>query len=46
VFDDDHEEMQACEANPVPRSALGPCAEQDMENWAKAKRRTSVAATG
>jgi hypothetical protein len=23
VYDDDHEEMQACEANPDPRSALG-----------------------
>jgi hypothetical protein len=39
VFDDDHEELQACEANPEPRSALGRCAEQDMENWAKAKGR-------
>src|ERR1700722_4769592 len=36
-FDDDHEELQACEANPEPRSALGPCAEQDVLNWAKAK---------
>jgi hypothetical protein len=23
VYNDDHEEMQACEANPDPRSALG-----------------------
>ena len=27
--DDDHEEMQACEANPDPRSTLGLCAEHD-----------------
>ena len=25
VYDDDHEEMRACEANPDPRSALGLC---------------------
>jgi hypothetical protein len=27
VYDDDHEEMQACEANPDPRSVLGRCPE-------------------
>jgi hypothetical protein len=27
VYDDDHEEMQACEANPDPGSALGLCPE-------------------
>jgi ClpX C4-type zinc finger len=27
--DDDHEEMQACEAPPDPGSALGLCAEHD-----------------
>jgi hypothetical protein len=27
VYDDDHEEMRACEANPGPSSVLGPCAE-------------------
>jgi hypothetical protein len=27
VYDDDHEEMQACEANPVPGSELGLCIE-------------------
>jgi hypothetical protein len=31
VYDDDHEEMQACEANPDPSSALGLCAEHDRE---------------
>jgi hypothetical protein len=25
VYDDDHDEMQACEANPDPGSALGLC---------------------
>jgi len=31
VYDDDHEEMQACEANPDPRSALGLCAEHEAQ---------------
>ena len=30
VYDDDHEEMQTCEANPNPRSALGLCAEHEV----------------
>ena len=29
VYDDDHEEMQACEANPDPSSTLGLCAEHE-----------------
>jgi hypothetical protein len=29
--DDDHEEMQACEANPDPGSALGLLAEHDRQ---------------
>ena len=31
VYDDDHEEMQACEANPDLRSALGLCVEHDWQ---------------
>src|ERR1022692_3346797 len=31
VYDDDHGEMQACEANPDPKSALGLCSEQDRQ---------------
>ena len=31
VYDDDHEEMQACEANPDPSSALGLCAEHEQQ---------------
>jgi hypothetical protein len=31
VYDDDHEEMQACEANPEPGSALGLCAEHEAQ---------------
>ena len=31
VYDDDHEEMQACEANPDPGSALGLCAEHEAQ---------------
>ena len=31
VYDDDHEEMQACEANPYPSSALGLCAEHEAQ---------------
>ena len=31
VYDDDHEEIQACEASPDPNSALGLCAEHDRE---------------
>ena len=40
VYDDDHEEMQACEANPDPGSALGLCAEHEAMLWAKATGRT------
>ena len=29
VYDDDHEEMQACEANPDPGSTLGLCGEYE-----------------
>ena len=29
VYDDDHEEIQACEANPDPGSTLGLCADHD-----------------
>jgi hypothetical protein len=31
AYDDDHEEMQACEANSDPQSALGLCAEHDRQ---------------
>lgn len=31
VWDDDHEEMQACEAIPDPGSALGLCAEHGAQ---------------
>jgi hypothetical protein len=31
VYDDDHEEMQACEANPDPSRVLGLCAEHDAQ---------------
>ena len=31
VYDDDHGEMQACEANPDPKSALGLCSEQERQ---------------
>ncbi len=33
VYDDDHEEMQACEGlpDPDPGSALGRCAEHDAQ---------------
>ncbi len=31
VYDDDHEEVQACEANPDPGSALGLCPEHDAK---------------
>ena len=34
VYDDDHEEMQACEANPEPSFALGLCAEHDA-HWCR-----------
>jgi hypothetical protein len=30
-YDDDHEEMQACEANLDPGSALGLCAEHNRK---------------
>jgi hypothetical protein len=36
VYDDDHEEMQACEANPDPGSALGLCAEHEPQIMATA----------
>jgi hypothetical protein len=29
VYDDDHEEMQACEADPDLGSTLRPCSEHD-----------------
>jgi hypothetical protein len=31
VYDDDHGEMQACEANPDPKSALGLCSEHERQ---------------
>jgi hypothetical protein len=31
LYDDDYEEMRACEANPDPESALGLCAEHDAK---------------
>jgi hypothetical protein len=31
VYDDDHEEMQACESNPDPGSALELCAEHEAQ---------------
>jgi hypothetical protein len=38
VYDDDHEEMQACEANLDPSSALGLCAGYEAKLWAGATR--------
>jgi hypothetical protein len=42
MWDDDHEEMQACEAYPDPGSALGLCGEHEAKLWAKATGRTIV----
>jgi hypothetical protein len=40
VYDDDHEEMQACEANPDPGSeALGLCAQHERQLVMAASRR-------
>jgi hypothetical protein len=40
VCDDDHEEMQAREANPDPSSAPGLCAEHEAKTLAKATGRS------
>ena len=37
VYDDDHEEMQPCEANPDQGSALGLCAQHGSEIMADAQ---------
>jgi hypothetical protein len=39
VWDADHEELQACEANPDPRSALGPCPEHARQIFRPRARR-------
>ena len=40
VYDDDHEEMQACEANPDPGSAPGLCAEHEAQTLQLASSNT------
>jgi hypothetical protein len=42
VYDDDHEEMQACEANPDPAWAQGLCAEHE----ARIRPRTYTSSNG
>jgi hypothetical protein len=42
VWDDDHDEMRPCEADPVPGSALGLCAEHEAQTTAAGTLRDLV----